>query len=59
MKLPQFVTYNQETPLDDFFLVESLEDQMKVELLSVAFEKFTLTELEEKLGGNRFNLEIF
>jgi chromosome segregation ATPase len=35
---------------------ESLEDEMKVELFAVAAKKFTLVQLEEKLGGNRFQL---
>lgn len=34
----------------------TLEDEMKVELLAVAAKKFTLVQLEEKLGGNRFQL---
>jgi len=42
--------------IDPDFKIESLEDEMKMELLIVAFKKFNLTELEEKLGGNRFNL---
>lgn len=36
--------------------VRSLEDQMKLELLMVAYNKFTITELEEKLGGNKFQI---
>jgi|LauGreDrversion4_2_1035121.scaffolds.fasta_scaffold227461_3 hypothetical protein len=32
----------------------TLEEQMKLELLFEAYNKFSLTELEEKLGGNRF-----
>ena len=34
----------------------TLEDEMKVELFVVAAKKFTLVQLEEKLGGNRFQL---
>jgi hypothetical protein len=34
----------------------TLEDQMKVELLFEAYKKFSLTELEQKLGGNKFTL---
>ena len=34
----------------------TLEDQMKSELFIVAAKKFTLVQLEEKLGGNRFQL---
>jgi hypothetical protein len=56
MELFQAIMDNQEAQLQDFFLIESLEDKMKAELLSIAFKKFTLTELEEKLGGNKFTL---
>lgn len=34
----------------------TLDDEMKVELFAVAAKKFTLTQLEEKLGGNSFQL---
>lgn len=34
----------------------NLEDVMKDELLEVAASKFTLAELEQKLGGNKFQL---
>jgi len=34
----------------------SLEDVMKMELWAVASQKFTLTQLEEKLGGSRYQL---
>lgn len=34
----------------------TLEDEMKVELWQVVSKKFTLVQLEEKLGGNRFQL---
>jgi peptidoglycan hydrolase CwlO-like protein len=34
----------------------TLDDEMKVELFAAAAKKFTLTQLEEKLGGNRFQL---
>lgn len=34
----------------------SLDDVMKEELLEVAAKKFTLAELEQKLGGNKFQL---
>lgn len=39
----------------DLFGVESLEDQMKLELFQAAMKKYTLVQLEEKLG-NRFEL---
>lgn len=39
----------------DLFSVESLEDQMKLELFQAAMKKYTLVQLEEKLG-NRFEL---
>jgi hypothetical protein len=38
------------------FEIKNLEDEMKVDLLAVAFKKFTLDELEEKLGGNKFTI---
>jgi peptidoglycan hydrolase CwlO-like protein len=40
------------------FILEksTLDDEMKIELFEVAAKKFTLTQLEEKLGGNRFQL---
>ena len=38
------------------FPVTNLEEEMKVELLQVAFNKYSLTELEQKLGGNKFTL---
>jgi hypothetical protein len=56
MELFQALMDNQENQLQDSFVIESLEDQMKAELLSIAFKKFTLSELEEKLGGNKFTL---
>lgn len=56
MELFQLLLPNQEDLVENLFPVESLEDQMKVELLSVAFKKFTISELEEKLGGNKFTL---
>jgi len=34
----------------------TLDDEMKIELFAVAAKKYTLTQLEEKLGGNRFQL---
>jgi predicted RNase H-like nuclease (RuvC/YqgF family) len=34
----------------------SLDDVMKLELWQVAKNKFTLTQLEEKFGGNRFQI---
>ena len=34
----------------------SLDDVMKLELWQVAKNKFTLTELEEKFGGSRFQI---
>lgn len=37
------------------FDINSLEDEMKVELFQAAMKKYTLVELEEKLG-NRFEL---
>lgn len=39
----------------DAFDVNSLEDEMKVELFQAAMKKYTLVQLEEKLG-NRFEL---
>lgn len=33
----------------------TLEDVMKAELLNAVFKKFSLTELEEKLGGTKFD----
>lgn len=38
------------------FPVTNLEEEMKVELLQVLFNKYSLTELEQKLGGNKFTL---
>ena len=40
------------------FILEksTLDDEMKIELFEVAAKKFTLTQLEEKLGGNKFQL---
>ena len=38
------------------FEIKNLEDEMKVDLLALAFKKFTLDELEEKLGGNKFTI---
>jgi hypothetical protein len=38
------------------FPIQTLEDEMKVELLQVLFNKYSLRELEEKLGGNKFTL---
>ena len=37
------------------FDVESLEDEMKLELFQAAMKKYTLVQLEEKLG-NKFEL---
>jgi peptidoglycan hydrolase CwlO-like protein len=34
----------------------TLEDEMKCELFAEAAKRFNLTQLEEKLGGNRFQL---
>jgi hypothetical protein len=42
--------------IDPDFRIETLEDEMKMELLIVAFKKFTLEQLEEKLGGNKYSL---
>ncbi len=39
----------------EMFGVKSLEDEMKVELFQAAMKKYTLTQLEEKLG-NKFEL---
>jgi chromosome segregation ATPase len=39
----------------DSFDVKSLEDEMKLELFQAAMKKYTLVQLEEKLG-NRFEL---
>jgi hypothetical protein len=36
--------------------VLTLEEKMKLELLFEAYKKFSLSELEEKLGGNKFTL---
>lgn len=36
--------------------ITTLEEQMKLELLFEAYKKFTLSELERKLGGNKFNI---
>jgi polyhydroxyalkanoate synthesis regulator phasin len=40
------------------FILEksTLDDEMKIELFEVAAKKFTLMQLEEKLGGNKFQL---
>ena len=40
---------------NELFEVQSLEDEMKVELFQAAMKKYTLVQLEEKLG-NRFEL---
>ena len=40
---------------NELFDVQSLEDVMKVELFQAAMKKYTLVQLEEKLG-NRFEL---
>lgn len=37
------------------FVIETLEDEMKVELFQAAMKKYTLVQLEEKLG-NKFEL---
>jgi|LakMenEpi03Aug12_release.lakeMendotaPanAssembly.Ray.scaffolds.fasta_scaffold6824941_1 hypothetical protein len=42
--------------MDPDFKIETLEDEMKMELLIVAFNKFTLEQLEEKLGGTKYSL---
>lgn len=36
--------------------ISNLEEEQKAELLVIAHKKFTLAELEEKLGGNSFTL---
>lgn len=41
---------------NDPFNCNSIDDQMKMELLIAAMKKYTLTELEERLGGNKFQL---
>ena len=55
-----FQTLSENTDLQkDFqneFVIKTLEDEMKFDLLAVAFNKFTLDELEEKLGGNKFTI---
>lgn len=55
-----FQTLSENTDFQkDFqkeFVIKTLEDEMKVDLLAVAFKKFTLDELEEKLGGNKFTI---
>ena len=38
------------------FPIQTLEDEMKVELLQVLFNQYSLRELEEKIGGNKFTL---
>jgi hypothetical protein len=40
---------------NELFDVQSLEDEMKVELFQASMKKYTLVQLEEKLG-NRFEL---
>jgi hypothetical protein len=40
---------------NELFDVQSLEDEMKIELFQAAMKKYTLVQLEEKLG-NRFEL---
>jgi len=40
---------------DERFGIESLEDEMKVELFQAAMKKYTLVQLEERLG-NKFEL---
>ena len=40
---------------NELFDVQSLEDEMKVELFQAAMKKYTLVQLEEKLG-NKFEL---
>ena len=47
-----------EDQLEDHGIGNSttLEDEMKAELWQVVSKKFTLVQLEEKLGGNRFQL---
>jgi hypothetical protein len=42
--------------IEENIKIETLEEVMKIELLLVAFKKFTLTELEEKLGGTKYSL---
>ena len=42
--------------IDPDFEIQTLEEEMKMELLIVAFKKFTLAELEEKLGGTKYSL---
>lgn len=55
-----FQTLSENTDLQkDFqneFVIKTLEDEMKFDLLALAFNKFTLDELEEKLGGNKFTI---
>jgi|688.fasta_scaffold161645_6 hypothetical protein len=46
----------ENTDSQNEFVIETLEDEMKMDLLVVAFKKFTLDELEEKLGGNKFTI---
>jgi chromosome segregation ATPase len=47
-----------ERKMDELGVTDSgyLEDVMKMELWAVASKKFTLTQLEEKLGGSRYQL---
>ncbi len=42
--------------IDPGFEIKTLEEEMKMELLIVAFKKFTLEQLEEKLGGTKYSL---
>jgi hypothetical protein len=47
-----------ERRMDELGVTDSgyLEDVMKMELWAVASQKFTLTQLEEKLGGSKYQL---
>jgi translation initiation factor 2B subunit (eIF-2B alpha/beta/delta family) len=38
------------------FETKTLEDEQKAELLHIAFYKYSLKELEKRLGGNSFEL---
>jgi len=51
-----FESSDLENEIEPKFSVHTLEDELKVELLAVAFKKFTLAQLEEKLEGNSHTL---
>lgn len=57
-KWDHFIEYMGRTVYDETHLPtpKTLVDEEKMELLSLAFKKYTLEELEERLGGNKFDL---